>query len=293
MVAETIACDFSCYLEKINHTLGLLVPENSSSHRHLYEAARYALLGPGKRIRPLLTMATAELFGISHEVSLVPACAIELIHAYSMIHDDLPCMDNDDYRRGRPTLHRIYSEAVALLAGDFLLTKAFESLSQTEFLSAQQKLQFIQKLSYAAGGECMIGGQLIDISCNPLSLISLQSLHQKKTGALILVALEFGCILGNASAIEIELLTKCGKELGIAFQIVDDILDVTASVEKHGKLVSSDITNQKTTYVSLLGLEEAKNSALLHLTNCKSYLSHFPNSEFLLSIMESIFRKIA
>ncbi len=254
------------YAEKaslINKRLDELVAEKELPHDLLFKAARYSLLAPGKRLRPILAIAVVEMLGGESEMAVTPACALEMIHAYSLIHDDLPCMDNDDFRRGRPTLHKAYSEGLAVLAGDFLLTYAFEVLTTCPEITAEQQVQLVKTLARGSGGDGMIGGQVLDIASanQKIDLERLQLIHAKKTGALITTAVEFGGILARASTEETPLLRKYGENLGLAFQIVDDILDVTQSKAKHGNAVSSDIRNNKTTYVSLLGLEQSGRAA--------------------------------
>lgn len=193
----------------------------------LFEAARYSLLSPGKRLRPLLTLVTAQMYGSLMENALTPACALELIHSYSLIHDDLPCMDDDDLRRGKPTLHKVYDEGFAVLTGDFLLTYAFELLSKAPALSAETRLVLIQTLAERAGAEGMIGGQVIDLHHNTIRLSqeTIELMHMKKTAALFSCALEFGGHLGHASQEEILKLKEIGENFGSAFQIFDDLSD--------------------------------------------------------------------
>lgn len=188
-------------------------------------AGRYAVLSGGKRLRPQLLLATAEVYGVPMENALTPACAIELIHAYSLIHDDLPCMDDDDMRRGKPSLHKVYPEGHALLTGDFLLTYAFQLLAESPNLSADQRIALVRTLSFRSGAHGMIGGQEIDLAYagKKIDKEIIESIHKKKTAALIKAAFECGGIIGNSP--ELELLSEIGETLGVAFQIVDDILD--------------------------------------------------------------------
>jgi geranylgeranyl diphosphate synthase, type II len=252
----------------IQEELEKLLPERNTPYNTLSQAARYSLMGNGKRIRPILALATVESLG-GHEKTALPAvCALELVHTYSLIHDDLPCMDNDDFRRGKPTLHKIYPEGHAVLAGDFLLTFAFEILANTSHLSPTQKVELIKILAQNSGGDGMIAGQIMDIEAEgkQINLEMLKTIHQYKTGKMITASILFGGILANADASNLELLKQFGDDIGLSFQIVDDILDVTASEQKHGKSIASDQVNHKATYVSLLGLEKAKEEAnkLLH-----------------------------
>lgn len=260
--------DIEQYLQSkrrlIDHQLDILVPENDAPFNQLFKAARYSLLGNGKRLRPILALATCETLGGSEEMALAPVCALELVHAYSLIHDDLPCMDNDDFRRGKPTLHKVFPEGHALLAGDFLLTFAFELLATAPRLTNEQKVKLISILAQKSGSQGMIAGQLMDIEAveKEISLDLLRYIHQFKTGALITASVEFGAILANASEIQMNILSQFAKEIGLAFQIIDDVLDVTSSEQKHGKTVASDVINKKTTYVALLGLEQSRSTAI-------------------------------
>lgn len=238
----------------------LLQNEENST---LKDAARYALLSPGKRLRPKLLIATIESLNGDQDLGINPALAIECIHSYSLIHDDLPCMDNDDFRRGLPTTHKKFGEATALLAGDLLLTHAFNLISTAESLPPQTKVDLISLLSSRAGIKGMIGGQFLDISTEgkKLSLDDLEKIHKRKTGDLISTAIEMGAIIANATYQQLVTLRQIGYDIGLAFQIIDDVLDVTKSFEKHGKTVSTDQTLNKTTYVTLLGVDGAKAKA--------------------------------
>lgn len=256
--------DIAHYLQAqgqiIEQELDRLVPLHHGPYQQLFEAARYALLGGGKRLRPILTLTTTRLLEGDPHLALTPACTLELIHTYSMIHDDLPCMDDDDYRRGKLTVHRKYSEGHAVLTGDFLLTYAFEVLATQPHLNAEKKSQLIATLAHRSGSDGMIGGQVMDLASEgkKISLDQLRLLHRNKTAALITAAIEFGGIIGNATPVQLDHLRQFGEAIGLAFQIVDDILDVTSSHAKHGKAIASDILNEKSTYVSLLGIEQAQ-----------------------------------
>lgn len=221
--------------------------------------ARYALSPPAKRFRPLLLIATSLSYGAPLEKSLSAACALELIHTYSLIHDDLPCMDNDDIRRGKPSLHRAFSEWQALLTGDYLLTLAFEILSKAP-LPPADIVTLIRTFSTQAGKEGMIGGQVIDLLCvkQEISHKTLQEMHLKKTASLLIAALVGGAIIGNAPLKDKELLNDIGACTGLAYQLQDDLLDYTSTTEELGKPVLSDASKQKPTAVSLLGEEKTK-----------------------------------
>ncbi len=277
------------FLGKIERKLEQLVVEKAVPYNHLFQAARYSLLCGGKRLRPLLTLTVADVLGADVETALLPASAIEMIHTYSMIHDDLPCMDDDDFRRGKPALHKVYNEGHAVLTGDYLLTFPFELISRDQRLTPDQKIDLIGLLSKAAGGEGMAGGQVMDIRLEneDANLEELRSLHRLKTGALFTAAAEFGAIVAHATTQERLLLRKFGSELGIAFQILDDILDVTACQEKRGTKVSSDQKNHKTTYPSLLGLDMARQELENHLNNCKGCLNELDRDTTLLGIIIS------
>ncbi len=259
-------------VDTINERLSLLVPESSSK---LAIAARYALLAGGKRVRPLLSLLLADHFNVPQEHVLDSACALEMIHAYSLIHDDLPCMDDDDFRRGIPTVHRQFDEATAILAGDYLLTRAFEVLSSAPHLTDHQRIQMIQLIASASGGEGMIGGQVLDIEAekSPIGIDELKVIHSKKTGALFVAAGLIPAIAGNLPSHQYESIAKFTTHLGLAFQILDDIKDITESQEKHGNSISSDMRNEKSTYVSLLGLDKAKEFAQKELSYAESLIA--------------------
>ncbi len=219
-------------LEELREAIDQKLSELLSETPHtllqpLFDAARYSLLSPGKRLRPLLVLATAQIYEAPLEAALEPACALEIIHTYSLIHDDLPCMDDDDMRRGKPSLHKVYDEGHALLTGDFLLTYAFEILSRAPLLSAEIKLALIRTLAEAAGARGMIGGQVLDLASQTLLLDigAITMIHQKKTAALFACALLFGGLIGKAAADDLDLLRKIGENLGSAFQIFDDLAD--------------------------------------------------------------------
>lgn len=231
------------------------IPESN-----LWEAAQYSLFTPGKRLRPLLLLSTAFSFGVTTEKALLPACALEFIHTYSLIHDDLPCMDDDDFRRGQPSLHKRFDEATAVLTGDFLLTYAFDVLASSP-LDSKMQVKLVQTLAKASGGHGMIGGQMLDIisESRSIDLDFLYRIHLGKTASLIQASVEMGAIIANVDPVTYIHLQAFGRNIGLAFQMNDDIQDAEESVEK-------------TTAVSLLGLEGARerrnayyNTALHHL----------------------------
>lgn len=281
----------SSILVKVEERLSSLVPQQNMAYEILFEAARYSLLSGGKRLRPLLLIASAEMFGACLEKSLDSACAIEMIHTYSMIHDDLPSMDDDDFRRGKPSLHKAFSEAHAVLAGDFLLTYAFEVIANDENLEDTQKVALIKLLAARSGSKGMIGGQVMDIDAEGkiISLADLELIHNLKTGALISAALEMGAIIAKASQEDKAIVEKFGLSIGLAFQIIDDILDVTSSKQKHGKEFSSDKINNKTTYATAMDIDSAKQKALNLIEDAKKSLESLPfPSERLVAIADFI-----
>ena len=224
------------------------------------EAMEYSLMAGGKRLRPILLMATAETLGQKGYNYLPVACGLEMIHTYSLIHDDLPCMDNDDYRRGRLTNHKVFGEAMALLAGDGLLTLAFEVMLEQRNVKPEALVETVREMAMCAGNFGMVGGQALDLDAEgkQISAEELRKLHAGKTGALFIAAIRGGAHLAGATDEELRCLTKFADLLGLAFQITDDILDVTSTTEELGKPVGSDAKNEKSTYVSLYGLEAAQ-----------------------------------
>lgn len=242
----------------------------------LLEAMNYSLTAGGKRIRPLLIFATLRAFEKEEEMGIPAACAVEMIHTYSLIHDDLPSMDNDDLRRGKPTNHKVFGEAMAILAGDALLTNSFQVLTEAEHpgVSDSTKLQLVLELAKAAGAEGMVGGQAADMEGEQkaLSLEELEYIHKNKTGKLLSFCVRAGAILADASKEQLEHLHQFSVHLGLAFQIRDDILDIEGNEEQLGKPVGSDTENEKTTYPALLGMEEAKRKLRFHIDQAKQCL---------------------
>lgn len=254
----------SSYLALIEKTLeNQLIRLNHPDHPLLFQATKHTLLNPGKRLRPLLTLEATLALGGDPALAIVPASAIEILHTYSLIHDDLPCMDDDDLRRGKPTLHKLYPEGQAVLVGDLLLTLAFEVLSFNTSLPADKTIKLIQILTKKSGGEGMILGQSLDLASEEkeISWKQLSEIHQRKTGDLISASLEFGAVVAGASSQTCKSLSLIGEEIGLSFQIIDDILDVEGEPSLLGKPLYSDAANAKSTSLSLLGLEEAKDYA--------------------------------
>jgi geranylgeranyl diphosphate synthase type II len=245
----------------------------------LYESMRYSLLAGGKRLRPILCLAACELVGGSVDLAMPTACALEMIHTMSLIHDDLPSMDNDDYRRGRLTNHKVYGEDVAILAGDALLTYAFEHIARyTQGSEPERVLRVIADLGKAVGGEGLVGGQIVDLASEGdpnITLDTLNYIHNHKTAALLEISVTSGAILAGASDREVSQLTDYAQRIGLAFQIVDDILDITSTAETLGKSVGKDITAQKATYPSLWGLEESRRQANQLIEAAKAALAEF------------------
>jgi len=246
----------------------------------LLEAMRYSLLAGGKRLRPILVMAAAELFGAPAARVLPTACALEMIHTYSLIHDDLPCMDDDDLRRGRPTNHKVYGEATAILAGDALLTLAFELLArqgEVEGITPEQVARVVAEVAMGAGPAGMVGGQVEDLSWEEkeASVAQLQRIHLLKTGALFRAALRCGAILAGATEEEIRLLDTYAYHFGLAFQIQDDVLDVIGDTAKMGKAAGRDERRHKNTYVNHFGLEGARQRAREEVAAAKEALRPF------------------
>jgi geranylgeranyl diphosphate synthase, type II len=274
--------DVNIYLQEkaqfVQEHLKTLVSEKDLPQESLYRAAKYSLMAGGKRLRPILAIATAESFGCGCEQIINAACSLELIHTYSLIHDDLPCMDDDDLRRGKPTLHKVYPEAHAVLAGDYLLTYAFEVIATDRSLTDSQKISLITILSQNAGGKGMIGGQVMDIEAEnkQVNVEDLQCIHRNKTGAMITASVAFGGIVAGVSDEQLEVLKLYGQDIGLAFQIIDDVLDVTQTEEVLGKTAGSDITNNKSTYVTLMGLEQAHATAHSLLQSAQKKLKSLP-----------------
>lgn len=247
----------------IDEALEKVIPHETDFPQSLHKAMRYALLHGGKRIRPILAIAAYEVVGGTGDGILPYACALELIHTYSLIHDDLPALDNDDYRRGKPTTHKAFGEATAILAGDALLTEAFRLMS-TEGLGREVRprvaIEAIGEISRAVGAAGMIAGQVVDLESEgkQVELPILEFIHTHKTGSLILVCVRTGGLLGGGTEMEMEALTRYGKAIGLAFQITDDILDVEGSRIAMGRPPGADVSRNKVTYPALLGLGESK-----------------------------------
>lgn len=240
-----------------------ILPENTYPQT-IYKASRYSLFAGGKRIRPILAIAACEVFGGNRDDVMPFACAIEMIHTYTLIHDDLPAMDNDDYRRGKLTSHKVFGEAMAILAGDGLLNKAAEVMTKSILSKKGNHLKYVKAMDEiltASGIEGVVGGQVVDIESEGMMEVNaevLNFMHSHKTGALIKASVRSGAIIGGASEEELSKLTKYAENLGLAFQIRDDILDIIGDQQKLGKKVGSDIENNKMTFPAVYGLEESQ-----------------------------------
>lgn len=253
----------------VEEALERYLPDRNNNPRELYAAVHYSVFAGGKRIRPILCMAAAEACGGDIAPVMPVACALELIHTYSLIHDDLPSMDNDDFRRGQPTSHKAFGEALAILAGDALLTEAIVLLSRVEKvrMSAERRLVVIQEIVRAAGMAGMVGGQALDIQAekNRPDIEGLNEIHRRKTGALIAAAVKTGAIMAGAGDEKIQALSVYASNIGIAFQIADDILNVEGDSNLMGKKTGSDTERGKVTYPSMLGLDPAKAKLAEHI----------------------------
>jgi geranylgeranyl diphosphate synthase type II len=225
---------------------------------------RYSLLAGGKRLRPILTLAAAEACGTKDVANILPAaCAVELIHTYSLVHDDLPCMDDDDLRRGRPTSHKVFGEGIAVLAGDALLTRAFGLLATVKPAKRYPLSHLLSETEAAAGSLQLIAGQVADLEAEgkKLSIHDVRFIHERKTAAMIILSLRLGAMIAGATPRQLKALTDFGSSLGLAFQILDDILDVTATSEQLGKSAGKDLKAAKATYPAVIGLEAARKEA--------------------------------
>ena len=261
-------------LDAVESALSAWVPLEAPAG--LGEAMRYGVLDGGKRLRPLLVLAAAQAVDGEREAALRAACAVELIHAYSLVHDDMPCMDNDVLRRGKPTVHVKYGEAQAMLAGDAMQALAFEVLTPDDGMPAALQARLTALLARSAGHAGMAGGQAIDLASigKPLDEQSLRDMHHRKTGALLQGSVLMGAACGPIGAAAWEALAVYGDALGLAFQVVDDILDVTQASETLGKTAGKDLDNNKPTYVSVLGLEHARAHALALREKARAALRH-------------------
>jgi geranylgeranyl diphosphate synthase type II len=261
---------------QVDEALERWLPEQGDHPPKVHEAMRYSVFAGGKRLRPLLALFACEAVGGSPEDAMPAAVALEMIHTYSLIHDDLPAMDDDDYRRGQRTCHRVYGEAVAILAGDALLTHAFQVLADPgpTRVPAARRLQVVAEIAEAAGSRGMVGGQAMDILAEGREIDhpTLLYLHTHKTGALIRASIRIGGIAGGAGEEQLQALTIYGERVGLAFQIVDDILDIEGTSAEMGKQAGSDLRRKKATYPAVMGLEESRRQAAHLLQEAKDAL---------------------
>jgi geranylgeranyl diphosphate synthase type II len=261
------AFDLARYLAErsrwIDRSLSRFLPPEKTRPVTIHRAMRYSVFAGGKRIRPILCLAAAEACGGDPAEALPLACAVECIHTYSLVHDDLPAMDNDDFRRGRPTCHKVFGEGMAVLAGDALLTIAFEIAAQCRGWPRYPHARIIRELAHAAGSRQLIAGQVADLESEgkQIPLRQLRFIHERKTSALLCCAVRLGGMSANCTPHQLEALTRFGYNVGLAFQVIDDILDVTQTTEKLGKTAGKDVQAQKATYPALVGLERSRQIA--------------------------------
>lgn len=290
--------DFKEELKKkaavVEEALERFLPSADTYPPLIHQAMRYSVLGGGKRLRPALVMASAEVVGGSSLDVLPAACALELIHAYSLVHDDLPAMDNDDYRRGKLTNHKVYGEAMALLAGDALLTLAFKLLAECKTSRPEDIVKIIHEVAVGAGTLGLIGGQVVDTfsAGEEINAATLEYIHRHKTGAMYRISVRTGAILAGAGEEELAHLTEYAEYMGLAFQIKDDILDIEGDEKKLGKPVGSDIRNKKATYPALFGLEKSKEKARSAVESAKKALQSFgEEAHFLRSLVDYVIKR--
>jgi len=251
------------HIARINQALDQRLPPETERPVILHQAMRYSVFAGGKRLRPVLCLAAAEAVGGLQDNALLPALALEILHTYTLIHDDLPCMDDDDLRRGRPTSHKVFGEANALLAGDALLTLAFEWLGQAEPPPPYRPAQLVSELAIAAGSRGVVGGQVEDLAAEggDVDADRVDYIHRHKTGALLRASVRMGAMAAGATRPQLESLTRYGESIGLAFQIADDILNETSTAEQLGKAVGSDRERGKMTYVAVHGMDKAQADA--------------------------------
>jgi geranylgeranyl diphosphate synthase type II len=249
--------------QKIDRALDRYLPKESVKPATIHKAMRYSLFAGGKRLRPILCLAAAEACGGKIDNALPLACALECIHTYSLVHDDLPSMDNDDFRRGRATCHKVFGDGIAVLAGDGLLTIAFEIVSRAKPTSRYDMSILLREVAVAAGSQKLIAGQVADLEAEgqKIDMSGLRYIHQNKTAAILTTSVRLGAMSANANPKQLNAITKFGRALGLAFQIIDDILDVTQTSEKLGKSAGKDIAAKKATYPAVIGLEKSRAEA--------------------------------
>jgi geranylgeranyl diphosphate synthase type II len=247
----------------IDHALDRYLPKASVKPATIHQAMRYSLFAGGKRLRPILCLAAAEACGGKIDMAMPLACAMECIHTYSLVHDDLPSMDNDDFRRGRATCHKIFGDGIAVLAGDALLTVAFEIVSHAKSTRRYDMSVLLKEIAVAAGSEKLIAGQVADLEAegHETNRAQLRYIHENKTAAILTTSVRLGAMSANANAKQLAAITKFGRSLGLAFQVIDDILDVTQTTEKLGKSAGKDVAAKKATYPAVIGLDRSRDEA--------------------------------
>jgi geranylgeranyl diphosphate synthase, type II len=277
--------DLKAYLRsrqrKIDRALDRYLPGANTKPATLHKAMRYSLFAGGKRLRPILCLAATEACRGNIDDALPLACALECIHTYSLVHDDLPSMDNDDLRRGRPTCHKVFGDGIAILAGDALLTIAFEIVSRTKPARRYNTSALLREISVAAGSQKLIAGQVADLEAEgkDVKRDQLKFIHENKTGAILKSSVRLGAMSGNADARKLSAITRFGQRLGLAFQIIDDILDVTQTSEILGKSAGKDVAAKKATYPGVIGLEKSRAEARRLTRQAHSALSVFSSSD--------------
>lgn len=249
--------------KQVDSALGGYLPRENTAPKTIHKAMRYSLFAGGKRLRPILCLAAAEACGGVAENALAPACAVEIMHTYSLVHDDLPCMDDDDLRRGRPTSHKVFGEGMAVLTGDALLTEVFAIIAQTPASKRYGVKEYVEEIALTGGSRKLIGGQVLDLEGEgkKLQKKDLVKIHEAKTAALLTSSVRLGAMTANATPRKLEALTTFGYNLGLAFQVIDDILDVTQTTEQLGKTAGKDEAVDKSTYPAILGLEKSRKEA--------------------------------
>ena len=278
-------------LQLVDAALDRAMPSEKTRPATIHKAMRYSLQAGGKRLRPILVLAACEAVGGRIKNALPAACAVEMVHTYSLIHDDLPAMDNDDFRRGKPTSHKVFGEGIAILAGDGLLTQAFEVIAQTRPQPRYPTAKFVLELARAGGSLELIAGQVEDLEGEnrAVSFEDLRYIHERKTAALIRCCVRLGAMAGNATPAQLKAVTTYGHGLGVAFQIIDDILDCTATTEQLGKTAGKDAKAGKTTFVKLHGLEASRRFAANHTAAARAALTALPGDKtFLEALTESM-----
>lgn len=282
-MTQPVRFDFKTYLkekkEQVDTALALYLPEVADLTSDLMKSMRYSVFAGGKRLRPILCLAGANTVGALESNVMPAACALEMIHTYSLIHDDLPAMDDDNYRRGKPTNHKVFGEGVAILAGDLLLTYAFELMASAapSVENPTMLLNVMRIIAEAAGFRGMIGGQMIDLECEnrKVDLSTVEEMHRKKTGALLTASVKVGALLGGADGDELKRFEDYGYHFGLAFQITDDLLDIVGNFKEMGKKPGSDLEKNKMTYPALLGVDGSREAAEMHVKKAVEAISPY------------------